>query len=190
MIYLQLFLNFLMIGTVSFGGGYGMISLIRETVISNEWLAESEFLNMIAVSESTPGPLAINMATFVGSTQGGFFGALAATFGVVLPSFIIISLIALAMKRLMKHGGVQAFLKGIRPCIIAMILATALIMALETLFGFSAVGSDFAPNIKRIAMFAVIAAAAAGYKLLRKKQLSPIILLLFSAVLGVLFYAL
>ena len=98
MIYLQLFLNFLMIGTVSFGGGYGMISLIRETVISNEWLAESDFLNMIAVSESTPGPLAINMATFVGSTQGGFFGALAATFGVVLPSFIIISLIALAMK--------------------------------------------------------------------------------------------
>ena len=189
MIYLQLFLNFLMIGTVSFGGGYGMISLIRETVISNEWLAESDFLNMIAVSESTPGPLAINMATFVGSTQGGFFGALAATFGVVLPSFIIISLIALAMKRLMKYGGVQAFLKGIRPCIIAMILATALIMALETLFGFS-VGSGFAPNIKRIAMFAVIAAAAAGYKLLRKKQLSPIILLLFSAVLGVLFYAL
>ncbi len=190
MIYLQLFLNFLMIGTVSFGGGYGMISLIRETVISNEWLAESEFLNMIAVSESTPGPLAINMATFVGSTQGGFFGALAATFGVVLPSFIIISLIALAMKRLMKYGGVQAFLNGIRPCIIAMILATALIMALETLFGFSAVGSGFAPNIKRIAMFAVIAAAAAGYKLLRKKQLSPIILLLFSAVLGVLFYTL
>lgn len=109
MIYLQLFLNFLMIGTVSFGGGYGMISLIRETVVSNGWLAESEFLNMIAVSESTPGPLAINMATFVGSTQGGFFGALAATFGVVLPSFIIISLIALAMKRLMKYGGVQAF---------------------------------------------------------------------------------
>ena len=115
MIYLQLFLNFLMIGTVSFGGGYGMISLIRETVVSNGWLAESEFLNMIAVSESTPGPLAINMATFVGSTQGGFFGALAATFGVVLPSFIIISLIALAMKRLMKYGGVQAFLNGIRP---------------------------------------------------------------------------
>ena len=174
MIYLQLFLNFLMIGTVSFGGGYGMISLIRETVITKDWLAESDFLNMIAVSESTPGPLAINMATF----------------GVVLPSFIIISLIALAMKRLMKYGGVQAFLKGIRPCIIAMILATALIMALETLFGFSAVGSGFAPNIKRIAMFAVIAAAAAGYKLLRKKRLSPIILLLFSAALGVLFYAL
>ena len=102
--------------------------------------------------------------------QGGFFGALAATFGVVLPSFIIISLIALAMKRLMKYGGVQAFLNGIRPCIIAMILATALIMALETLFGFSAVGSGFAPNIKRIAMFAFIAAAAAGYKLLRKKH--------------------
>ena len=71
MIYLKLFLNFLMIGALSFGGGYGMVSLVRETVISNGWLTESEFLNFIAVSESTPGPLAVNMATFIGSTQGG-----------------------------------------------------------------------------------------------------------------------
>ena len=74
MIYLKLFLNFLMIGALSFGGGYGMVSLVRETVISNGWLTESEFLNFIAVSESTPGPLAVNMATFIGSTQGGILG--------------------------------------------------------------------------------------------------------------------
>ena len=67
MIYLRLFLTFLMIGAVSFGGGYGMISLIRETVISNGWLTESELINFIAVSESTPGPLAVNMATFIGA---------------------------------------------------------------------------------------------------------------------------
>ena len=88
MIYLKLFLNFLMIGALSFGGGYGMVSLVRETVISNGWLSESEFLNFIAVSESTPGPLAVNMATFIGSTQGGFLGSFLATLGVVLPSFI------------------------------------------------------------------------------------------------------
>lgn len=69
MIYLRLFLNFLMIGALSFGGGYGMVSLVREKVLSNGWLTENEFLNFIAVSESTPGPLAVNMATFIGSTQ-------------------------------------------------------------------------------------------------------------------------
>ena len=74
MIYLQLFLNFLMIGALSFGGGYGMISLVRETVLRYGWLTEAEFLSFVAVSESTPGPLAINMATFIGSSQGGFPG--------------------------------------------------------------------------------------------------------------------
>ena len=74
MIYMKLFFSFLMIGALSFGGGYGMVSLVKETVLSNGWLSESEFMNFIAVSESTPGPLAINMATFIGSTQGRYFG--------------------------------------------------------------------------------------------------------------------
>lgn len=77
-----LFLTFLEIGAVSFGGGYGMISLIREKVLQYGWLSESDFLNFIAVSESTPGPLAVNMATFIGSSQAGLAGAAAATFGV------------------------------------------------------------------------------------------------------------
>ena len=94
MIYLELFLTFLQIGAVSFGGGYGMISLIRENVLMHGWLTEEELLNMIAVSESTPGPIAVNMATFVGSSEGGALGSLVATLGVVLPSFIIILIIA------------------------------------------------------------------------------------------------
>ena len=94
MIYLELFLHFLKIGAVSFGGGYGMISLIRETVLENGWLTENEFLSFIAVSESTPGPLAVNMATFIGSSQGGVAGSFFATLGVILPSFIIIFIIA------------------------------------------------------------------------------------------------
>ena len=94
MICLTLFWNFLMIGTLSFGGGYGMISLVREVVLGHGWLTESEFLSFIAVSESTPGPLAVNMATFIGSSQAGLPGALTATLGVVLPSFVIILLVA------------------------------------------------------------------------------------------------
>ena len=90
MIYLQLFLEFLKIGALSFGGGLGMISLIHDTCVGSGWLTEEELLNMIAIAESTPGPIAVNMATFVGSSQGGILGALLATLGIVLPSFIII----------------------------------------------------------------------------------------------------
>ena len=89
MIYLQLFVTFFEIGLFTFGGGYAMISLIRDKALALGWLTEEQLLNMIAVAESTPGPIAVNMATFVGSTQGGVLGALTATLGVVLPSFII-----------------------------------------------------------------------------------------------------
>lgn len=106
-----------MIGALSFGGGYGMISLVRETVLGRGWLTEGEFLSFIAVSESTPGPLAINMATFIGASQGGFWGALCATLGVVLPSFVIILLIASVLQNLMKYAGVNAVLGGVRPCV-------------------------------------------------------------------------
>ena len=93
MIYLELFLVFLEIGAVSFGGGYAMIAMIREKALLHGWLTEEALMNLIAVSESTPGPIAVNMATFVGSTEGGVLGALAATLGVVLPSFTIILVI-------------------------------------------------------------------------------------------------
>lgn len=94
MIYLYLFLEFLKIGLFTIGGGYAMIPLIKETVLNYSWLTEEEFTNLIGICESTPGPIAINMATYVGSTQGGLLGSLVSTLGVVLPSFIIIVLIA------------------------------------------------------------------------------------------------
>ena len=188
MIYLKLFLSFLMIGTVSFGGGYGMISLIRETVLKNGWLGEGEFMNFIAVSESTPGPLAINIATFVGSSQGGFFGALCSTLGVVLPSFIIILIIAAIIKNLLKYGGVNAFLSGVRPCIVAMIIATAVIMALDTLFSFKAVGDEFSPNIKSILLFAFLILLSALYRRVRNKNISPIFMIILSAGCGIILF--
>ena len=190
MIYLQLFLNFLMIGTLSFGGGYGMISLVRETVLNHGWLTEPEFLSFIAVSESTPGPLAVNMATFIGSSQGGLAGAFFATLGVVLPSFFIILLIAAVLKNLMKYAGVEAFLSGVRPCVVAMILATALNMMLSTLGGIADLHTGFAPDARSILVFCLLWAGHLFWKRKTKKAPSPIAMILISAGLGVLFWGL
>ena len=173
MIYVQLFLNFLMIGALSFGGGYGMISLVREVVLNHGWLTESEFLSFIAVSESTPGPLAVNMATFIGSSQGGLAGAFFATLGVVLPSFFIILLIAAVLRNLMKYAGVEAFLSGVRPCVVAMILATALTMALSTLLGITRLGGGAAVSVRSVAVFGILWAVHFAYKKAAKKAPSP-----------------
>ncbi|HCU55708.1 MAG TPA: chromate transporter, partial [Clostridiales bacterium] len=131
MMYLRLFLTFLKIGVVSFGGGYGMISVIRDTVLSQGMLTEEELMNFIGVAESTPGPIAINMATFIGSAKGGFLGALLATLGVVLPAFIIILIIAAVLKNLLKYKPVQGFLGGVRPAVAALIIGTALLLGLR-----------------------------------------------------------
>lgn len=188
MIYLELFLTFLQIGAVSFGGGYGMISLIREKVLLHEWLTEEELLNIIAVSESTPGPIAVNIATFIGSAQGGILGSLLATLGVVLPSFIIILIIAALMKNLLKYKGVQAFLGGIRPCVVGLILATAVTMLLSNLLSLEVLKSKIIPDVKGIIIFLIIAAVVILAKKIRKKPLSPIFLILISAGLGMAFY--
>ena len=186
MICLTLFWNFLMIGTLSFGGGYGMISLVREAVLGHGWLTESEFLSFIAVSESTPGPLAVNMATFIGSSQAGLPGALVATLGVVLPSFVIILLVAAALQNLLRYAGVQAVLDGVRPCVVAMILATAVTMGLSTLGGYAA--GRFAPDGRAIAVFVLLGLVHFGYKKIRQKAPSPIGMILLSAVLGIVFW--
>lgn len=188
MIYLRLFLTFLEIGAVSFGGGYGMISLIREKVLGYGWLTEEEFLSFIAVSESTPGPLAVNMATFIGSSQGGFPGALCATLGVVLPSFCIILLIAALMRNLLKYAGVNAALGGIRPAVVGMILGTALTMALGTLFGFSAVGDSVVPDWRGLAILGILLALHSLCRRFRHRPPSPILMILLSAGLGILLY--
>ena len=188
MIYLELFLNFLKIGVVSFGGGYGMIPLIQETVVTKGWLSQEQILNFIAVSESTPGPIAINMATFIGSSQGGILGSFIATLGIVLPSFVIILIIASLAKNLMKLAGVKATLNGIRPTIVGMIFATFVTMFISTIFGIKTIESVFTFDWKGLVIFAVVVIIAVAYKLIRKKSLSPIILIIFSGGLGMLMY--
>ena len=188
MIYLKLFLTFLKIGAVSFGGGYGMISLIRDDCLANGWLTEDELLNFIAVAESTPGPIAVNMATFVGSAQGGILGALLATLGVVLPSFVIILLIASVFTKLLKYNGVKAVLDGIRPTIIALILGTALTMFLSLGFGIKSIYVSPSVDVRALIVFAIIFAISFAYFKFKKESFSPILLIVISGALGVLLY--
>ncbi len=183
MIYLKLFLSFLIIGAVSFGGGYGMISIVRDTVLSNGWLTESQFLSFIAVAESTPGPIAVNMATFVGSSQAGLLGAFLATLGVILPAFIIILLISIALKNLLKHPATLALLEAVRPCTVALILATALILALETLLPSSL-------DLRALAVLVLLLLIHFLHTRLFHRSPNPILMIIFSAVLGILFWGL
>ena len=185
---LKLFLTFFEIGAVSFGGGYGMISLIREKVLLHGWLSEADFLSFIAVSESTPGPLAVNMATFIGASQGGVLGALFATLGVVLPSFFIILLIAALIHDLLRYAGVEAFLSGVRPCVVALILTTALTMGLSTLLGISTAAAAPAPSWRGIGILALLAIVRLVWQKAKGKAPSPIGMILLSAVLGALLY--
>lgn len=189
MIYLDLFLTFLQVGAFSFGGGYGMISLIREKVIMHGWLAEEELLNIIAVAESTPGPIAVNMATFVGAEQGGVFGSLLATLGVVLPSFVLILIITALLRNLLKYEGVKAFLGGVRPCVVGLILATAITMLLGGVIGFESLGNALDIDVKGIIIFAALIAIASLAKLFTGKKVSPILMILISAGLGMLMYS-
>lgn len=174
MIYLTLFLTFFEIGLFTFGGGYAMISLIREKALAFGWLTEEELLNMIAVSESTPGPIAVNMATYVGSTQAGLLGSIAATLGVVTPSFLIILAIAAVLKNFTKNKYFKGFLKGVKPVIIALILSTGV-----TLFARSAA------SWISLLIFGLLALIYFGYSRIVKKKLSSVALILISAALGI-----
>lgn len=183
-IYLKLFLTFLEIGAFSFGGGYGMLSVIREKCLSNGWLTEEGIMNFIAVAESTPGPIAINMATFVGSSQGGIFGSFVATLGVVLPSFFIILFIASIMKNLIKYAGVKAGLSAVQPVVIGLIITTGVSMLAVALFGLKNLQSTLSVDYKSIIIFVIIFAVGFVFKKIKKKAPSPILLILISALLG------
>ena len=135
MIYLDLFLGFLKVGCFAFGGAYGAIPLIRDVVMSYGWLSDEMLTYMIAVSESTPGPIMVNLATYIGSKQAGFPGAAVATLAVVLPSFLIILLVTALLKTALKNEYVQAVLRGLKPCVTGIVLATGIYMILGNCFG-------------------------------------------------------
>lgn len=186
---LELFLTFFKIGLFTFGGGYAMIPIVTEEVVSHVWLTEAEVMNFIAVCESTPGPIAINMATFVGASQGGILGALMATLGVVLPSFIIILIIASLISGLMKFAGVNAFLSGVRPIVVGLIITTGLTMCLTVILSITSLNNiSISFDWRALVIFSANLVLSVSYKLITKKGVSPILLIIFSALLGLLFY--
>lgn len=187
MIYLDLFLGFLRVGCFAFGGAYGAIPLIRDVVLSYGWLTDEALTYMIAVSESTPGPIMVNLATYVGSSQAGLPGAIVATLAVVLPSFIIILLVMVVLKTLLKNRYVQAILRGVKPCIIGIILATGLYMTINNMIPFA---KNSHVNIQATMITAILAAVMFGAKPIIKKKVSPIVLILISACLGIVIYGL
>ena len=185
MIYLDLLLGFLKVGCFAFGGAYGAIPLIRDVVMSYGWLSDEMLTYMIAVSESTPGPIMVNLATYIGSSQAGFFGAVIATLAVVLPSFLIILLVTALLKTALKNKYVQAVLRGLKPCVIGIVLATGIYMVLGNCLGaFSAIKI----NVQAIMITAFLFAAMFGCKHFAKKKLSPIILIIVSAIAGMVVY--
>ena len=182
MIYRDLFLGFLKVGCFAFGGAYGAIPLIREVVLSYGWLDDEALAYMIAISESTPGPIMVNLATYVGSSQGGLWGALLATSAVVFPSFVIILLITALLKTLLKNRCIQTVLSSLQACVIGIVLATGADMVIRNLLPSSSMGID----LRSCVITAILAAILVGYRRLKKKKLSPIVLILISAAVGIL----
>ena len=180
MIYLELFLGFLKVGCFTFGGGYGAVALIRDVVLSNGWLSEEMLTYMIAVSESTPGPIMVNMATYIGSSQDGLLGAAVATLAVVLPSFLIMLLVSTLLAAVIKNKYIQAVLRGLKPCVVGIVLATGIWMTTK----------NFVPgfDIRALILTALLAAISPLWKKFRKKKLSPIAFIAISAVLGMVVY--
>jgi len=190
MIYLYLFLEFFKVGLFTFGGGYAMIPLIKEVVLSHSWMDEAHFIDMIGLSEVTPGPIAINMATFIGSEQGGFLGSLVATIGVILPAFLIMLLISILLKRFMKNRFVQASLGGIKSVAIALIASIAITLFFDVLFPYTYQNGSFSisPNLDYIKIFVLIIAAYFLLKLALKRKPSPIIVVIVSALIGLIYF--
>jgi len=129
MIYLELLITFFKIGLFSFGGGYGMIPLIEREIVSRNWLTGPEFVDIISISEMTPGPISINTATFVGYKMGGVAGGAAATTGVVLPSLILILIVSHYLEKFRQNKLKEEIIHGIRPVVVALITQAVLLVA-------------------------------------------------------------
>lgn len=192
-LYLELLWTFFKIGLFTIGGGYAMIPLIQQEIVNHGWLTFKETIDIIAISEMTPGPFAINAATFVGVKTGGIPGATFATVGVVLPSFIIVTLVAKYSARFKDQPLLQYALYGLRPAVIGLIASAAFLIARTTFFMASS-GSVCifagihnilnAINWRAVLIFVVAIIASLKYKI------HPILLIVLSGVLGIILYSL
>ena len=178
MIYLELFLTFFKIGLFTFGGGYAMLPMIQTEVLGNGWMTAENLVNFVAVSESTPGPFAINIATYVGSETAGIFGSVCATLGVVMPSFIIILLVAKFITAFRKSTIVDGCLYGLKSAVIGLIASAFVSMAITVFFE---TGINAVQFTESLIIFCVMTV------LLFAKKLSPVLIILLSALSGIAF---
>ena len=171
---LRLFLSFFKIGLFTFGGGYAMIPLIENEIIHKKrWIDEDELLEIISIAQMTPGPIAVNSATFVGNRVAGINGSLAASFGVILPSFLIISLIVLFLTPFFQTEIVRSAFMGVKSCVIALILFS--------------VAKIFKRSVKNKLTFSIF---ILSFMALFFSLMSPIKIIVSGAVFGILFYVL
>ncbi len=187
---LHLFWMFFKIGLFTFGGGYAMIPLIEETLVGGDFLDVNMLYDMVGVAESTPGPIAVNLATFIGTHQLGVLGALVATLGVILPSFIIILLIAwLGGKFLQSDIAEHAFM-GLKPAVIGLIMSVAIALALRLVLpGVMVSTLTFNFNVFEWRNL-IILVFIVGFVMAFKKKSSPVAIIGLSAILGIVVYTL
>lgn len=177
MIYLQLLYSYLKIGFFGFGGGYAMLSLIQnEVVVQNQWMTNAEFTDIVAISQMTPGPIAINSATYIGYTVAGFWGSVVATTAVCLPALTLMILITRFFLHLRDNRYVKGAIAGMKPVVVGMIGAAALLL----MFPKSADGASFIDGWS----WALFAAAMVA----SLKKVNPILLIVLGAVAGVAIY--
>lgn len=178
MIYLKLFFSFLQIGLFSFGGGYASLRLIQEQVVTqNNWLSLSEFTDLITISQMTPGPIAVNSATFVGIKVAGIGGAVCATAGCILPSCIIVTILA---KLYFKYRNVNAMsdvLSTLRPAVVSMIAAAGVSILVSAFWGGGGISLD-------TTKWVLVAAFAVCFLLLRKTKLNPVWVMVIAGVIN------
>ena len=182
MIYLELLIGFLKVGLFSFGGAYAAIPLIREVVLSYGWVTEEMLTDMIAVSESTPGPIMVNLATYVGSVKGGVPGAVVATAAVILPAFWIVVALTLLFAKMVRNSTFQAVLGSLKSCVAGIMLATGVDMIWT-----NCAGGESA-DLSAILLARLLGAVWFGSKKIFRKGVSPILLICLAGIAGVLAY--
>jgi len=183
---LELLWTFFQIGLFTFGGGYAMIPLITESVVAKGWLETAQLIDFIAISESTPGPFAINIATFIGFSQAGILGSIFATLGVVLPSFIIIIFVAKAFHKFATNKFVLGFLSGVKPVVAGIIFSVGVSFILKNVFNFSIKNlSDFVFKWDTIIIFIVVFVITRIWK-----KIHPVYIVLVSGIMGLIIYGL
>ena len=187
---LKLFLTFLKIGLFTFGGGYAMIPLIEEE-LSNFAITTSEFSNFIAISEATPGPFAINIATFIGYNNYGLLGAIIATFAVCLPSLIIMLIIAIFINKVKEKRFFKTFIKFATPITLGLILSSTIKISSTNLFNltsFSTIKEDFSINLITLISLSILAIVNITYFLIKKKRISPFLTIIIGLTIGIVYF--